>query len=102
MLQHPIMGDSLSSPRNHGHTLAMTWVPGDGSIDGTLGWVWQAMDQGYVAFGDGAVFNLFGQVVVGILVFGHYYKAGGILIQAMNDSRPFHSAYAGQIGAMGQ
>ena len=77
-------------------------MPPDGQIDFSLGILHDSPHQGKIAFADVAVFELSGQTLMGNWRFGNDHDTRGILVKAMNDSRPYLTAKCCQIGAMVQ
>jgi hypothetical protein len=72
-----------------GHLLALHGMAPNREIDATLHGFRRSGNKGQIVFLNAAGLELPGQLMVRAPILGHYQNAGGILVQTMNDSRPF-------------
>jgi len=70
-----------------GHANAALWIAADGEIDAAAVFPQQALDEGDVRFLDGAPAEGFSELGMRCVIFCDEDYAGGIFVEAMNDSR---------------
>ena len=75
----------------------------DRLVDGALGPVGSAPDEGQIAASQGTGAAVVGELgcqrPVGAVGLGDHHEAGGVLVEAMHDARADHSADPGKAGA---
>ncbi len=102
-LQGPPMGHCVSAVATAGtHLLPVYRMPSDRLIDLTGRPFNQAMHQGTIAPLDGMLFELPGQLKVGMIVLGRNHDARGISIEPMDDTGSQLAANPGEVIAMMQ
>src|SRR5215218_2148236 len=90
------MGDRLPAPGAYRLAVAGTWMAVDRSINGALGPVRHAPDEGEIAArertGAAMVGELGGERVMRAIVLGHDHEPAGVLVEPVHDAGPLHPA----------
>jgi len=99
------VSDGFAAALAHGHFFAGVRVAVDRLIDGAPRAVGGAPDERHIAAAQRARAAVVGELrrqrLVGAVVLGHDHQARGVLVDAVDDTRPFHAADPGQaIAAM--
>jgi hypothetical protein len=95
-------GDAGVGPCADAHTLAMHRMPGDSSGGRASGGAGSPTNNGEISFARRAIGKLFGEMLVGELIFSHEDAAAGVFIQTMNDTRPERMASVADLAAVVQ
>ena len=87
-MQHPIVGHSPATVRDHRHALAVRRMAADGRVHRPFLLFDVPRHQGDIAPVRGMVGELFGQLLVRQVVLRHHQQAAGHLIDTMDDAGP--------------
>ena len=88
-LKHTVVADSLFAAFHHRHALALLAVATNRGIDFATGG-YHADHDAFVDPADAAALQLCDQLRLRLNGLGHHHKAGGVLVQAVHDTRTRH------------
>ena len=91
-IQDSVMSESLATPIDDSHFLAVDGVPTDGGLDFSVRHSRDSIDEGEVGFIDIPGGELIGERAVDLFGFCHNEAAGGFLVEAVDDARTLRSA----------
>ncbi len=101
-LPHAIIGPGGPASFVDRHPLAVDAVTCDAGLNDSSGEFGFARDQSQIDFFHRAVGKLTRQMPMGHVILGHDQTSARLLVEAVDNSRPFRSANAGEIAAVGQ
>jgi hypothetical protein len=91
-IQDSVMSESLATPIDGSHFLAVDGVPTDGGIDFSVRHSGDSIDEGEVGFLNISGGELIGERAVGLFGFRDDEDTGGFLVEAVDDARSLRSA----------
>src|SRR5918993_2161791 len=97
---HRVAGHRVLGPgRARGKLFALLGITSDRQLDEPMTLLGNRPDQRFVDASDGMLLELATKMSVCLIGLGNDHHAGGILIQSMNETRPFLSADRGHRAA---